>query len=77
MSVVLTQPRKCHSTKEIGHRISTVPNEFIIFCPKCGTFETVCLIEDRLVPTKKFSQVGDGIYHDCGSSEPCYLYHTF
>ncbi len=76
MSVVLTQPLKCNSTKEIGHRIAT-ENEFIIFCPKCKAFETVCLIENMLVPTKKFSQVGARIYHDCGSKEPCCLYRTF
>ena len=76
MSVVLTQPQQCNSTKNIGRRIA-IENEFIIFCPKCDTFETVCLIEDMLVPTKKICQVDDRIYHDCGSNEPCYLYRNF
>jgi len=76
MSVVLTQTQKCNSTKEIGHRIATEPNEFMIFCPKCDAFETVCLIDDMLIPTKKFSQVGARIYHDCGSDTSCHLYRT-
>jgi transcription elongation factor Elf1 len=76
MSVVLIQSRKRNNTKNIGRRIAT-ENEFIIFCPKCNAFETVCLVEDMLVPTKKYIQVGTRIYHDCGSDKPCYLYHTF
>jgi hypothetical protein len=76
MSVVSAQPQKLNRKKEIGRHIVTEPDEFIIFCPKCNAFETVCLTEDRLVPTKKFNQVGARIYHDCGSNEPCFLYRT-
>ena len=74
MPVVLTQHQKFNSTK-IGRRIAT-ENEFIIFCPECRAFETVCLVEDMLVPTKKYIQVGARIFHDCGANEPCYLYRN-
>ena len=77
MPVKLTQPQKRNSTKGIGYRIATEPNDFMIFCPKCYAFETVSLVKDMLVPTKKFSQIGARIYHDCGSNEPCHLYRTF
>ena len=74
---MLTQAQKCKRAKEIGHCIASEPNEFMIFCTECGTFEAVCLIEDALVPTKKSSQAGPRIYYDCGSNEPCYLYRTY
>jgi hypothetical protein len=75
MSSVITQSKKCDSKKEIRHRIAT-ENEFMTFCPKCCALETICLLNGTLVQTKKFSQVGMQIYHDCGSAEPCYLYRT-
>jgi hypothetical protein len=48
--------------------------EYICFCPKCKTFETLWFFGDRLVPTKKFYQNGGGlVYHNCGSKQPCKL----
>jgi hypothetical protein len=77
MSAALTQSKKFNSKKEIERRIATEPNDFTILCPKCYAFETVSLIEGTLVRTKKFSQIGPRIYHDCGSNEPCRLYHIY
>lgn len=52
-------------------------DELIVFCPRCKTLETLCFAEDVLVKTPKFSQQNGRIYHDCGSNDPCRLYHTF
>gem|GEM_PF-1903831 len=51
--------------------------EYVCTCPNCKTFETLWFIGDRLVPTKKFIQKDSGIYHDCGSSEPCRLFPIY
>ena len=77
MSIVLTQHRQSSSKKETVQIISTEANEFMVFCPKCGTLETVWFTEDGLiVPTRKFTQKGARLYHDCGAYESCYLYRT-
>ncbi|MFC1934620.1 hypothetical protein ACFLXX_05710, partial [Chloroflexota bacterium] len=50
-------------------------NAFMVFCPGCGTLETVWFTEDgMLVPTQKFRQYGARLYHDCGAGAPCRLY---
>ncbi len=52
--------------------------EYIVCCPECKAFETLLFIGDMLVPTKKFTQNGDGkVYHDCGSSLPCKAFPEF
>ncbi len=50
--------------------------EMVAFCPKCKTLETLWFSRDRLMPTVKFYQQDNRIYHDCGSSEPCRLYRA-
>jgi hypothetical protein len=42
----------------------------------CKAFQTLCFAEGRLTQTRKFSQYGEQVYHDCGSVEPCRLYRT-
>jgi len=77
MSIVMTQPQKSSSRKEIGHIISSEALEFVAFCPRCGTLEPVWFTEDGLiVPTRKFRQYGARLYHDCGLYVPCHLYRT-
>ena len=71
MSITLIHSKQGNGQKEIGRHIGAESNEFTILCPKCCAFETVCFIDDMLVPTKKFSQADSRIYHDCGSNEPC------
>jgi hypothetical protein len=51
--------------------------EVVAFCPVCKALQTVWFTKGRLVPTRKFSQDGDQVYHDCGSKEPCRLYRTY
>ncbi len=50
--------------------------EAVAFCPRCKAFQTVWFSGDKLLPTRKFVQEGNLIYHDCGSSQPCRLYLT-
>ena len=49
--------------------------EAMAFCPLCKALQTVWINEGTLMPTRKFNQVGNQIYHDCGSSQPCRLYY--
>jgi hypothetical protein len=77
MSMVLTQPQVSSTVRKPRPFILSEAIEFIVFCPKCGTLETVWFTEDGLlVPTRKFSQYGIRLYHDCGVDEPCHLYRT-
>jgi hypothetical protein len=48
--------------------------ELMVFCPVCKSFETVWFTMGALNPTRKFTQYGNHIYHDCGSNEPCRLF---
>jgi hypothetical protein len=48
--------------------------EAVAFCPRCKALQTVWLDGNTLMPTRKFYQLGNQIYHDCGSSQPCSLY---
>jgi hypothetical protein len=77
MSIVLTQLRQSSSKKETVQIKAAEADEFMVFCPKCGTLETVWFVENMLVPTPKFSQEDTRVYHDCGSDTSCHLYRTF
>ena len=57
-----------------GTERETPTVELMALCPACKAFETVCLKKGTLIQTRKFTQYGDHIYHDCGSSRPCRLY---
>jgi hypothetical protein len=46
------------------------------FCPSCKSIETVWFENGVLLSTRKFSQRGNLIYHDCGSVRPCRLYRN-
>jgi hypothetical protein len=53
------------------------PVEAMVFCPQCKVMETVWINGDNLMSTRKFTQKGSQIYHDCGASQPCRLYHCW
>lgn len=55
---------------------SRFSKEVMVFCPSCKAFETVWFNRGALNQTRKFTQYGHHIYHDCGSKEPCRLYIT-
>ena len=52
-------------------------NSVVVLCPKCKTFETLCITSGRLNKTQKFRQEDGGIYHDCSSNRPCLLLPSF
>jgi hypothetical protein len=54
----------------------SISGEISVFCPGCKALQTVQISDDRLVPTRKFTQEGKYIYHDCGSTRPCRLFQN-
>lgn len=48
--------------------------EMMAYCPGCKALQTIWLNGDRLMTTRKFTQVGNYIYHNCGSGQPCRLF---
>jgi|GEM_PF-1093289 len=50
-------------------------SQLVAFCPVCKALETLYFASDCLIETRKFSQGNGKVYHDCGSREPCRLYH--
>jgi hypothetical protein len=75
MSVALAQEIVQSVIEENGQDIYSRFDEVIAVCPKCKTLETLWLSAGFLVPTRKFRQSGNQVYHDCGSEEPCSFYH--
>ena len=55
----------------------TRTREAVAFCPRCKALLVLWFSGDKLMPTRKFSQDGREVYHDCGSSQPCRLYHSW
>jgi hypothetical protein len=74
MSIDVGQTQKTSAEKVLQRIASIEPTELVVFCPGCKALETVYFSEGRLVATRKFAQKTDGIYHACGSNEPCRLY---
>ena len=50
--------------------------ELIAFCPQCKDIQTVWINQNGMIPTRKFIQKEDQIYHDCGTGQACRLYPT-
>jgi hypothetical protein len=53
------------------------PVEVMAFCPGCKAFQTVWLNGDRLMSTRRFTQEGSQVYHNCGSEQACHLYYSW
>lgn len=51
--------------------------EVMAFCPQCKALQAIWINGNALVPNRKFSQIGDQVYHECGSSQPCRLYNNW
>lgn len=75
MAVALVQQPIQNYAVEIGLDAAASLDEVIAVCPKCKTLETLWLSAGFLVPTRKFRQMGNKVYHDCGSIEPVCFYH--
>ena len=50
--------------------------EFMAFCPSCKALQTVWFNNSTLVLTRKFTQDGTRVYHDCGSMQPCHIFRS-
>ena len=75
MTITIVKQYDESVAEETGRSICAAIDEVIIVCPKCKTLETLWFSRGVLVPTRKFRQMGSQVYHDCGSTEPCCLYH--
>ena len=53
------------------------PVEVMAFCPVCKAFQTVWLENNRLMSTRRFTQEGSQVYHNCGADQPCHLYYSW
>jgi hypothetical protein len=60
-----------------GREKRTGTVEVVAICPKCKALQTIWVNDGVLMSTRKFAQVGGRIYHDCGSAQPCRLYHSW
>jgi hypothetical protein len=74
MPIVVTEGQKAAARKRVWQTLAIRVDEITAFCPNCKTLETLFLEDFQLMPTQKFSQRGNQIYHNCGSDKPCYLY---
>jgi len=74
LSVITKQPQPSPTARGVRTALS---EEVMALCPLCKTFETVWFAGSKLVQTRKFSQYGNKVYHDCGAVEPCSLYRIF
>jgi len=50
--------------------------DIVIKCPVCKALETVSIVGGDMLPARKFTQIGNRIFHDCSRSEPCHLYRV-
>jgi hypothetical protein len=53
-----------------------ITGDVVAYCPGCKAMQTVQVSDNRLMPTRKYLQVGLYIYHDCGTKKPCRLYQN-
>jgi hypothetical protein len=74
MSLMLVKEKR---GSKVGERNNTAHTEEVIaFCPGCKALQTVWLNGNTLMPTSKFTQEGNHIYHNCGERQPCRLYFS-
>ena len=59
-----------------GENNNSQSEEVIAYCPQCKALQTVWLNGNRLMPTVKFVQQNNHVYHNCGATQPCRLYFT-
>ena len=57
-------------------RMLDVTHELVAFCPECMAFETLGFTQEGMLPTRKFQQLDNGIFHACGATKPCRLFRS-
>ncbi len=77
MPVAILEPPKPKTRKSLINTTPAIMDELVAFCPKCMTLETLFFTDEGMMPTRRFSVVGNKVYHNCGSVRPCRLYRVF
>jgi hypothetical protein len=72
MTLLTVREASAAGFKEAKH--TGEATEMMAYCPGCKAFQTVWLSGGTLTTTRKFTQIGNRIYHNCGSGQPCRLY---
>ena len=75
MTMIAVKEEKVASVRE--KKYATEPEEVMAFCPGCKAFQTVWLDGNRLMSTRRFTQEGRQVYHNCGAEQPCHLYYSW
>jgi len=74
MVITLERPSQTqYSNTKIESSIPVI-DEIVAFCPGCKALETLWFNNGRLIPTRKYYPLGEQVFHDCGTSEPCRFY---
>jgi hypothetical protein len=73
--VLAQRPQSQSLNRPAVHPLRDV-RELVVFCPGCKALETLWFNNGWLMQTRKFKQQGEQVFHDCGTPEPCRLYHT-
>ena len=72
MTIATSAPNKT-SSKALW-KVNAPTREIVAFCPKCKALETLTYTNEGIIPTAKFTQRGNSVYHGCESEVPCRLY---
>lgn len=54
----------------------TAESEILALCPSCKALEVMHFSGNLMIPTRKFAQKPDGVYHSCGAGIPCRLFRS-
>ena len=74
-AMTLTSLKEKRIFKAGGVKNTSKNKEVMAFCPGCKALQTVWINGNSLMQTRKFSQIGNRVYHNCNSTQPCQLYH--
>ena len=74
--VTRTRARRRSSGKKPWRLSDTAENELLALCPRCKALEVMHFSGDLMIPTRKFAQKPDGVYHSCGAGIPCRLFRS-
>lgn len=74
MSVTLAERESVSTRKPVKSNTLDITYELVAFCPSCFAMETLYFTDEGLLPTRKFHQEGNKVYHCPGQS--CRLYRS-
>ena len=67
---MITHKRKA-AKKVLWQVTDSIPDEVLVFCPSCKALDVVRFSGQGMIPTRKFTQQNDKVFHTCGSVIPC------